>query len=216
MVAPDDDSATAAGVPVGVRRWRPGRVTVWSVAVAAVLGVTGVARAVSSGIDGAAMVDSTAERIVPVDEGLLFPMETTPRCLVFNNFGGYSKTFGSGGHQGVDIGADLGQEVYAVESGVLYRRFTDLGAAAGLGWGLLGDSDTKFRYYHLSAFADGLEEGDRVVAGDLIGYVGDTGNASAGGYHLHFEVRPGPDPHNVPVDPVPLLAIPRECTVYPK
>lgn len=183
---------------------------------AALFAGTTVARALSAGISGAATADEPAERIVVAGDGLLFPMSTVPRCLVFNNFGGYSKTFGGRGHQGVDIGADEGQEVYAVEDGVLYRQFTDLGSAAGYGWGLHGDSDTKYRYYHLAAFADGLVEGDRVVAGELIGYVGDTGNATPGGWHLHFEVRPGPDPHENPVDPVPLLAIPRTCTIYPK
>ena len=143
-------------------------------------------------------------------------MATTPKCDVLNNFGGYSKTYGGGGHQGVDIGSALGQEVYAVEDGVLYRQFTDLGSAAGYGWGLIGLTDTQYRYYHLSAFVPGLAEGDTVRQGELIGYVGDTGNATPGGYHLHFEVRPGPAPYSKPVDPVPLLAIPRNCKVYPK
>ena len=72
--------------------------------------------------------------------------------------------------------------------------------------------DTRYRYFHLSAFADGLAVGDTVVAGQLIGYVGDTGNPGAGNYHLHFEVRPA----NVPVDPVPLLAIPSTCQCAPQ
>ena len=165
-------------------------------------------------VDQPATVGETAERLVAVDEGLVFPIEATPMCEVFNNFGGYSKAFGSGGHQGVDIGAQVGQEVYAVEDGTLYRQFTSLSSGAGLGWGLWSDTDVKYRYYHLDGFADGLSVGDRVVAGQLIGYVGDTGNATPGGWHLHFEVRPGPDPHNQPVDPVPLLAIPATCNVY--
>lgn len=151
------------------------------------------------------------------DEGVTFPIDPRPRCEVFNNFGGHSKSFGSGGHQGVDIGADLGQEVYAVEDGTLYRRFTDLSSSAGLGWGLWSATDVKYRYYHLDGFAEGLEVGDVVVAGQLIGYVGDTGNASPGGWHLHFEVRPGPHPQYgsaTPVDPVPLLAVPSTCNVY--
>jgi murein DD-endopeptidase MepM/ murein hydrolase activator NlpD len=164
--------------------------------------------------EGGATVDQVAERIRIERAGLWFPIEPEPMCDVFNNYGGYSKTFGSGGHQGVDIGAQQGQRVYAVEDGVLYRKFSDLRSGAGLGWGLWSDTDTKYRYYHLSGFAAGLAEGDRVFAGQLIGYVGDTGNATPGGWHLHFEVRPGPAPHDRTVDPVSLLDIPDVCNVY--
>lgn len=163
-------------------------------------------------IDRAAAVGATAQRIVVEPTGLLFPMESEPRCEVLNNFGGSSKTFGSGGHQGVDIGANEGQEVYAVEDGTLYAQDTDLSSAPGLGWRLLSVTNTKYRYFHLASFADGLAVGDQVKRGDVIGFVGDTGNATPGGWHLHFEVRPGPG--YTPVDPVPLLAIPANCNVY--
>lgn len=182
--------------------------------MAVVLASASVVHAETPVVDGAAEVTMVAERLVVAPDGLRFPIDPFPVCEVLNNFGGYSKTYGGGGHQGVDIGAALGQEVYAVEDGVLYRKFTDLSGNAGYGWGLWSDTDTKYRYYHLSAFAEGLSEGDRVVEGQLIGYVGDTGNATPGGYHLHFEVRPGPEPHDVPVDPVPLLGIPEVCNVY--
>ncbi len=184
--------------------------------VAGVLACASIVNAEVATIDGGATAGSQAERIMVDGPGLLFPMATIPKCDVLNNFGGYSKTYGGGAHQGVDIGSALGQEVYAVEDGVLYRQFTDLGSAPGYGWGLIGLSDTQYRYYHLSAFVPGLAEGDTVRQGDVIGYVGDTGNATPGGYHLHFEVRPGPAPYSKPVDPVPLLAIPRNCKVYPK
>lgn len=177
----------------------------------------GVVRAETGSIDGAAEVVNTAERIVVSGDGLLFPIEPTPVCEVLNNFGGYSKAYGRGGHQGVDIGAEVGQEVYAVEDGVLARKFDDLSSGAGLGWGLLSTSDVMYRYFHLDAFAEGLEEGGEVAAGQLIGYVGDTGNATPGGWHLHFEVRPGPQPRYgaaAAVDPVPLLDIPSICNVY--
>ncbi len=194
-----------------VRTYRSGRV-----ALTALLLFVGssVVSAAGPVVDDAATVDIAAERIVSDGHGLRFPIEPAPMCEVFNNFGGFSKTFGGGGHQGVDIGARIGQEVYAVEDGVLYRQFTDLGRSAGLGWGLHGNSDTKYRYYHLDGFADGLAVGDRVVAGQLIGFVGDTGNATPGGWHLHFEVRPGPAPHATPVDPVPLLDVPVVCNLY--
>ena len=172
----------------------------------------GVVRAESVAIDQAAEVGTTAERIFTTGEGLLFPIDPSPVCEVFNNFGGYSKGFGGSGHQGVDIGASLGQDIYAVENGVLYREFS--GSGSGIGWGLWSDTDTKYRYYHLDALAEGLAVGDRVSEGQVIGYVGDTGNASPGGWHLHFEVRPGPEPHKTPVDPVPLLDIPSLCNVY--
>ncbi len=197
--------------PRHVRTYRSGRVAL--VASTVILSAS-VVTAAAPVVDHAATVAEPAQRIVTKGDGLRFPIEATPMCEVFNNFGGFSKSFGTGGHQGVDIGAEIGQEVYAVEDGVLYRQFTNLGSGAGLGWGLHGDSDTKYRYYHLDGFADALAVGDRVVAGQLIGFVGDTGNATPGGWHLHFEVRPGPDPHSRPVDPVPLLDVPSVCNVY--
>jgi peptidoglycan LD-endopeptidase LytH len=165
-----------------------------------------------SGLTGGAQVASPAERIAATASGLRFPMEPMPRCIVGNNFGAMSKLYGTGAHEGVDISGTLGQHVFAVVDGVLTRQFTNT-SAAGLGWELRPTvDDVRYRYYHLSGFADGLDAGARVIAGQLIGYVGDTGNPGAGNYHLHFEVRPG----NVPVDPVPLLAIPTTCQVLPK
>jgi murein DD-endopeptidase MepM/ murein hydrolase activator NlpD len=184
----------------------------WLVAFAVVLAGGSVVHAATVTIDRPAEVSLRAERIPIPGQGLLFPIAASPVCEVFNNFGGDSKTFGRGGHQGVDIGAAFRQEVVAVEDGVLYREFS--GGSSGLGWGLWSDSDTKYRYYHLDALEAGLQVGDRVVRGQRIGFVGDTGNAAAGGWHLHFEVRPGPDPHGTPVDPVPLLDVPASCTVY--
>jgi murein DD-endopeptidase MepM/ murein hydrolase activator NlpD len=143
-------------------------------------------------------------------------------CEVLDNYGGYSKSGQSGGHQGVDIGAMVGQEVYAVGDGVLESKIVDDGVSpAGNGWKLrtYGEDGTtvQYRYYHLAGFAEGLEEGSVVSEGQLIGWVGDTGNATPGGWHLHFEVRPGPPLRygsQPSVDPVPLLAIPTVCNVY--
>jgi len=182
-------------------------------ACALVVGVVGATAALGPGAGGAATVASTADRIFPVNSnGLLFPIEPTPMCEFFNNFGGFSATYGSGGHQGVDIGAQEGQAVYAVERGVLFEQETDPNSTSGLAWRLHADTDVRYRYFHLSAFAPGLTVGDRVERGQLIGFVGDTGNATPDGWHLHFEVRPGPS--YAPVDPAPLLAIPSVCDIY--
>lgn len=147
----------------------------------------------------------------PNPDGPIFPISTKPLCQLVNGFGGYSKARGGSGHAGIDIGATEGQAVFAVESGVLYRQWLDTGTA-GKGWGLLTANGDKYRYFHLADFAPGLSEGSRVEQGDVIGFVGDTGNASPGGYHLHFEYRPGPS--NDPVNPYPFLDIPSDCKDY--
>ncbi len=71
---------------------------------------------------------------------------------------------------------------------------------------------TYYTYAHLSGFAPGLVKGSKVVKGQVIGYVGDTGNPGAGNYHLHFEVHPG---GGSAVDPLPLLRpVPPTCKVF--
>ena len=210
---------------------RAGRITVVLAGLIAIATGGGVLAHGDGGVDRPAEVGAPAIRVgadeasppesdepagpaEPVEGLYLYPVETQPRCENLDNFGGFSKSFGSGGHQGVDIGTERGQEVYAVVDGVLYRQWTDLDGGAGLGWGLHGVDDTKFRYFHLDGFAPGLEVGSTVERGQVIGYVGDTGNATPGGWHLHFEIRPGPAPHATPVDPNPLLDIPDDCVVY--
>src|SRR5262245_44455936 len=61
-----------------------------------------VVRADVPTIDAAATAEVPAKRIVVPIPGIFFPMNPRPTCEVFNNFGGLSKTYGAGGHQGVD------------------------------------------------------------------------------------------------------------------
>jgi murein DD-endopeptidase MepM/ murein hydrolase activator NlpD len=179
----------------------------------------------SSTIDGAATAGSAAFRVttttmapvtavsVPTTGGtLLFPMNPLPRCVVLNNFG--DGRSGGRAHEGTDILATLGQEVYAVEDGVLYRQWIDgqpNTELSGNGWNLRGVSGTTYAFLHLSGFAPGLQVGSTVVKGQLIAYVGDTGNPDPGNYHLHFEVHPA---GGAAVNAYPLLAIPTSCTKY--
>jgi murein DD-endopeptidase MepM/ murein hydrolase activator NlpD len=111
--------------------------------------------------------------------------------------------------------ASLGQEIYAVSNGTLTKKTIDGAPDAtlsGNAWRLqLTDgTGTYYFYAHLSAFAAGLNQGDTVIKGQLIGYVGDTGDPGPGNYHLHFEVHPK---GGAAVDPYPLLLIPKTCTV---
>lgn len=104
-------------------------------------------------------------------------------------------------HEGVDMFAATGSYVYAVSDGVLTRRAWDQpGLRSGNAWWLTRADGTYFYYGHLFDFAPGLHVGDRVEAGEIIGFMGDTGRSSAP--HLHFEVHPYGGP---PVDPYPIL-----------
>lgn len=93
-------------------------------------------------------------------------------------------------HEGVDLIAESGNYVYAVANGVLTRRAWDQpGSRSGNAWWLTRSDGTYFFYAHLSDFAPGLKPGSRVRAGEIIGFVGSTGNSATA--HLHFEVHPG-------------------------
>lgn len=200
----------------------------WHVLLAACgvgIGLSAVAAAAPG--SGAATANSPAARLWPAGPGgLLFPIEPTPMCEFLNNFGENRR---SHRHQGVDIGAlgpddgtvsnhpgppgFPGQEVYAVEDAIVTLRDDIDDGSAGVSVRIDAlDRDVQYRYYHLAAIAPGVAEGRPVARGELLGWVGDTGNATPGGWHLHFEVRPGPD-HD-PVDPAPLLAIPSVCRIY--
>jgi murein DD-endopeptidase MepM/ murein hydrolase activator NlpD len=161
-------------------------------------------------IERGATVTAPAKRLRRVG-GIMFPMGPEPRCDILDNFG----DFRSGGraHEGIDILATLGQEVYAVADGVLVNQADASASLSGNAWGLTADEDGTYYFFaHLSRFADGLKLGDRVRRGQVIGYVGDTGNPGPGNYHLHFEVHPRGQ-RAAAVDPLPLLEVPFECTI---
>ena len=90
-------------------------------------------------------------------------------------------------HQGLDIFGPRGAPVYAAASGTIeYSNFRGGNAGNGVHIKHAGGVNTK--YFHLDRLA-GLQKGDSVVAGQLIGYNGSSGNADAGAEHVHFEVR---------------------------
>jgi murein DD-endopeptidase MepM/ murein hydrolase activator NlpD len=90
-------------------------------------------------------------------------------------------------HHAIDIHAPRGTPVIAVVDGTIRKLHN--GARGGLAIYLMDDDGTTRYYYaHLDGYAQGLYEGQRVQRGEIIGYVGDTGNAQPGDYHLHFSV----------------------------
>jgi murein DD-endopeptidase MepM/ murein hydrolase activator NlpD len=123
----------------------------------------------------------------------------------------YSDTFGApradtGWHHGDDIFAPLGAPVLAVARGTVFS----------VGWNEVGgnrlwlqdDQGNQYYYAHLSAFSPAAADGRHVEAGDVLGFVGNTGDARGTPYHLHFEIHPASLLHlgyDGVIDPTPIL-----------
>lgn len=105
----------------------------------------------------------------------------------------------SGGrsHQGADMFATHGTPLYALESGTIRTSDNSLG---GVSVHLAGASGDAYYYAHLSQRT--VASGQRVAAGDVVGAVGNTGNALSTPPHLHFQYHPG---GGAPVNPTQLL-----------
>ena len=116
----------------------------------------------------------------------------------------------SGGrrHEAADILAPRGAPVHAIGPGDIRKLFTS--QQGGLTIYQFDPEEVWCYYYaHLDRYADDLHEGMRVKAGDVIGYVGTSGNAPPGTPHLHLAIfKIGPDKRwwgGVPVNPYPVL-----------
>ena len=115
-------------------------------------------------------------------------------------------------HDALDILAPRGTHVVATDDGSVKKLFTSVPGGLTV---YQYDPDSRFCYYyaHLDAYASGLHEGQILRRGDLIGYVGTTGNAPKDAPHLHFAViRLDPDRRwwtGTPINPYPLLYKPR-------
>ena len=146
-----------------------------------------------------------------------------PATIVFPVLGPvtYSDDFGEpragGKHQGIDIVAPKRALALAAEAGKV--KFWGRSATAGCMLYLYGASGTTYYYIHLNndltrrndnrgkcvagtAYAKGLKSGAKVTAGQVVGYVGDSGDANGIHPHLHFELHPG---SGRAVDPYPWL-----------
>jgi murein DD-endopeptidase MepM/ murein hydrolase activator NlpD len=103
--------------------------------------------------------------------------------------GGFAERRDAGGrgHEAVDILAPRNTPVHAVESGTIEKLFfSDAGGTTIYQF----DPTGRFSYYyaHLERYADGLHEGQPIAKGQVIGYVGTTGNAPRNTPHLHFAI----------------------------
>lgn len=117
------------------------------------------------------------------EPGLIVPVRGVSGDAISDSWG---EPRASGGHQGVDIVAPYGAEVLAAADGSIAKFFDS--APGGVTIYQYDESRRHVFYYaHLSGRASGLAEGDAVRQGDVIGYVGMSGNAATP--HLHFEIQ---------------------------
>jgi murein DD-endopeptidase MepM/ murein hydrolase activator NlpD len=105
----------------------------------------------------------------------------------------YIDTFGAARadvsyHHGDDIFGQLGQPLLAVADGTVFS--VGWNKVGGNRLWLLDGQGNQFYYAHLSAFSTAAVNGARVKAGEVVGFMGRTGDAEGTPYHLHFEVHP--------------------------
>lgn len=145
---------------------------------------------------------------------LSFPVDVTGGKLVMpNGFGGNSVTRGSGRHNGTDIGEGCfnpsKRPLLACSDAVFVD--TSFGSSFGLKITLADGFGNYFHYHHMDSITEGLELGDTVAAGQVVGFMGSSGNTQWA--HLHFEVWVGglsTQRGGRAVDPDPWLPLPIE------
>jgi murein DD-endopeptidase MepM/ murein hydrolase activator NlpD len=111
-------------------------------------------------------------------------------------------------HDAIDIMAPAGTPVVAAVDGEIVRLVqSDRGGTTI--YQLSTDKKFVFYYAHLQGYADGLVVGKFAKQGEVVGYVGDTGNAGTGNFHLHFSIAIIADPkrywEGTNINPFPLL-----------
>ena len=111
-------------------------------------------------------------------------------------------------HEAIDILAPRNTPVFAVEDGEIAKLFVSVAGGITI---YQFDPDEEYVYYyaHLDKYAAGLKEGDDIKRGQIIGYVGTTGNAPRDTPHLHFAIFKMTDEkrwwQGTPIDPYSVL-----------
>jgi peptidoglycan LD-endopeptidase LytH len=111
-------------------------------------------------------------------------------------------------HDAIDIPAPLDTPVFAAADGTIVKLFQSERGGTTI-YQLSTDNRFVYYYAHLDRYAEGLMEGHFAKQGETIAYVGDSGNAGAGNYHLHFSIALISDPKHywqgVNINPYPVL-----------
>jgi murein DD-endopeptidase MepM/ murein hydrolase activator NlpD len=158
------------------------------------------AAAVQNGLRGV----GTAQSIGPTSiSGFAFPV-AEPHNFV-DTFG--APRSGGRSHEGNDIFAPYGTPLLAAERGVIEK--VGVNTLGGTKLWIAGESGTSYYYAHLSAYAAITTDGALVEPGDVVGFVGNSGDAITTPPHLHFEIHPGGGPA---IDPYAILKAADQAT----
>ena len=136
---------------------------------------------------------------------LAVPVEGVARSSLLDT---YDDRRGLKAHEAIDIAAPRGTPVVAVDDGRIVKLFRSVPGGLTI---YQFDPEQQFTYYyaHLDRYADGIREGMTIRRGELIGYVGTTGNAAPDAPHLHFAIfRLGPERQwwkGTAINPYPFL-----------
>jgi len=166
--------------------------------------VLAAAMLVAAGAQGA-IAASVTNAGPAFDRPLRMPVDGVAPAALRDTF---DATRGAGTHEALDIAAPRGTPVRAVDDGRIAKLFRSVPGGITI---YQFDPDARFTYYyaHLDRYAEDLREGASVHAGDVIGYVGTTGNAPPNAPHLHFAIfRLGPEGRwwrGTPINPYPIL-----------
>lgn len=159
---------------------------------------------------------SGTETVTPADVALLtreiaMPLDGIDPATLRSNFherrGG-----GTREHQALDIMSPRGTPIRSAASGRVLKLFTSRDGGLMV---YAADSSERFvlMYAHLDRYASGLTDSSRLARGQIIGFVGSTGNASPNAPHLHFAIARSADvthwSRGQPIDPLPILVAAR-------
>jgi murein DD-endopeptidase MepM/ murein hydrolase activator NlpD len=136
------------------------------------------------------LIEEYADYYSDPPDRYIIPVVGTIRASLVSSFG--DPRPGGRTHQGIDMFAARGTEVVSATDGVVVRAgYNHLGGNAIM---VFGEGLTVYYYAHLDSYVPELKVGQAVYAGQIIGYVGNTGNAATTPTHLHFgmyQINPG-------------------------
>ena len=151
--------------------------------------------------------ESRRERPSYSGDTLLLPVEGIEYAQLSDTFDD-ARGGGARVHEALDIMADRGTPVLAATDGRIEKLFESVAGGHTI-YEFDDDASHAYYYAHLDRYAPGLKEGQAVQRGDVIGYVGSSGNANDAAPHLHFAIFAlGPQKkwwEGTAIDPFPLL-----------